>query len=347
MKLKTCVGVIDEAIDTIIQQRIVSGVSYAVIDDGDVQLKYCGVQGVVEPYCGHTIRPDMCYDLASLSKVIGTTTRMIQLLDQGRIALNTPVSDILPRFDGPGITVEHLLLHNSGLPAEIRNKEGWSRETITDYLYTTKPAAAPGAVFCYSDVGFILLGKMIEALDGTGLEESYQKHIFQPLAMHHTSFVTKTEQYDYIPTECTKERGCICGVVHDKKAYLLGPCGSAGLFSTLTDVTAFVQAYMDHSVKLFGASWFAEIEQREMFGRTLGWSKEYGRQILYHTGFTGTSILIDQSEKRALVILTNRIHPSRDNEAFLTARKQLNELFLNIQIQPKEAAKRSWQNKES
>lgn len=313
----------------LVSDGILSGVSWSLIAGDQRQYFYHGRQGAVSPFSQRELCPGMYYDLASLSKVIGTTTRIIQLLEQGRIQLDTEVSKLLEAFVWPGIRIGHLLLHNSGLPAEIRDKERWSREHLAELLFATGPERTPGEQFVYSDVGYILLGKIIEAVDKETLEESFREHIFEPLGMRHTSYSRQGEQSEYVPTECTPERGCICGEVHDKKAYLLGMCGSAGLFSTLEDVSAFTAAYLVHHQELFGETWFQRIENTDVLGRTYGWSREYGPQTLYHTGFTGTSILMNQEQQSGLIVLTNRIHPTRENPAYLEARKEVNRMFLD------------------
>ncbi len=320
--------VLDEMAEQLVRDQVIWGASWGFVSDQGIRLKYAGKQGAVVPYCDRNVEAGMYYDLASLTKVIGTTTRILQLVEKGVISLSTPVKEILNRFSYGDVTVEHLLLHSSGLPAEIRNKESWDRENLLEYLYTTPREREAGESFLYSDVGFILLGKIIENLDETTLEETFREHIFNPLGMMDTSYLVQGSRERCIPTECTEQRGCICGEVHDSKAHLLGQCGSAGLFSTLEDVVKFVKAYLEHSRLLFGEETFEKLCSTIKFERTLGWSKEYGRDTLYHTGFTGTSILMDLKGRKGFVLLTNRIHPSRNNEEFLRKRKKMNEIYI-------------------
>lgn len=320
--------VLDEMAEQLVRDQVIWGASWGFVSDQGIRLKYAGKQGAVVPYCDRNVEAGMYYDLASLTKVIGTTTRILQLVEKGVISLSTPVKEILNRFSYGDVTVEHLLLHSSGLSAEIRNKESWDRENLLEYLYTTPREREAGEGFLYSDVGFILLGKIIENLDETTLEETFREHIFNPLGMMDTSYLVQESRERCIPTECTEQRGCICGEVHDSKAHLLGQCGSAGLFSTLEDVVKFVKAYLEHSRLLFGEETFEKLCSTIKFERTLGWSKEYGRDTLYHTGFTGTSILMDLKGRKGFVLLTNRIHPSRNNEEFLRMRKKMNEIYI-------------------
>lgn len=316
-----------------VRDGVICGYSLGFVTQDNQQFFYYGTLGAVPPYCYQEVRDGLYYDLASLTKVVGTTTRILQMAEKKSLDMGAGISDLLPAFCYPGITVEHLLLHCSGLPAEIRHKDIWNEENLPKLLYDTKPQRKPGECFIYSDVGFILLGKVIEALDHKDLETSFQEHIFGPLSlrMRHTSYLTDKSRLNYVPTECTKERGCICGEVHDKKARLLGPCGSAGLFSTLRDITRFTRLYLEESGLLFGKETFSMIRNKTLYGRTLGWSCEYGQGTLYHTGFTGTSILINYNQGSGMVLLTNRIHPTRDNEEFLRRRKEWNRIFLEGQ----------------
>lgn len=324
--------ILKEMAEQLVGEQVIRGASLGFVSDRGNRLMYIGKQGAVEPYCDRKVEAGMYYDLASLTKVIGTATRILQLAENGAISLSAPVKEILDRFSYGDITVEHLLFHTSGLPAEIRNKESWSRENLLEYLYTTPREREAGEGFLYSDVGYILLGKIIERVDHTTLEETFQEHIFRPLCMTDTSYFVHGGRDRCIPTECTEQRGCICGEVHDTKAYLLGQCGSAGLFSTLEDAAKFVKAYLEHSQLLFGEEMFEKLCSMIKFERTLGWSKEYGRDTLYHTGFTGTSVLMDLRSRKGFILLTNRIHPSRNNEEFLRVRKKMNEIYLNMAV---------------
>lgn len=311
-----------------IEAHVISGASWAFVTDNDFDLYCSGMRGTIAPYGQERLGLGMYYDLASLTKVVGTTSRILQLAEKEKNFLNMPVRRILPDFSFPEVTVRNLLLHNSGLMAEVVDKEHLTRENIVSHVYETPQLFPCGEKFLYSDTGFILLGFLIQVLDGMSLEESLQEHVFRPLGMDHTSYLTDRENRVYVPTECTEKRGCICGEVHDSKAYLLGQGGSAGLFSTLEDLAVFGRHYLSRSGELFGADIYRLLENTEVCGRTFGWSKEYGDGVFYHTGFTGTSMLLDMKEKRGFILLTNRIHPTREQVEFLEWRKKLNSFFL-------------------
>lgn len=313
-------------IRSMIREGIICGASYGFTgkDEGAF---YEGVQGAVEPWASQKLEPGMLYDLASVTKAVGITSRILQLIQEGSLSLSTRVQQVLGQFRYPDITVEHLLLHNSGLPAEIPDKRTLTADNILNRLFRTEPESLPGERFCYSDPGYILLGLMIKALDGESLEESMQRAVFQPLGMGQTSYHPDADIGRFLPEEYTQARGYICGEVHDSKAHLLGESGSAGLFSTLEDMMIFAKAFTGRDSRLFRKEMFELLDETECFGRTLGWSVEYGPHTLYHTGFTGTSVFLDMEKGASFILLTNRIHPNRDNSRFLECRRELNEMW--------------------
>lgn len=320
---------INEVLGKMIRHRVISGASWGYVSEEGAKLYYEGRRGAVSPYDHEPVLPGMYYDLASLTKVVGTTSRILQLAEEGGLRLDTPVCDILKDFQYPEITVSNLLLHNSGLMAEVIHKETLTRDTIVPSVYATPRIFPCNAQFLYSDTGFILLGFLIQELDGCSLEDSLRTHVFAPLQLCHTSYLTEKDKR-YIPTECTEQRGCICGEVHDSKAYLLGQSGSAGLFSTLDDMAVFAWHYLTRSRLLFQRETYDLLEGTEIGDRTYGWSREYGDGTLYHTGFTGVSMLLDMKRGTGFILLTNRIHPSRAQVDFLEQRKKLNKIFLEL-----------------
>lgn len=319
---------LQEYLDGMVKAGILCGYSCSCITEKSRILSCGGVQGRGVHFENRPVFPGMYYDLASLTKVIGTTSRILQLTEAGELAFDTPVKSVLERFFHPEVTVGNLLLHNSGLMTEVAGKDGLTRENILDRVYQTPLLTRPGEQFLYSDTGFILLGEIIKALDHMSLEESFRKYVFAPLHMNHTSYLTSEDKTWYLPTEIRADRGLVWGEVHDKKAYLLGQSGSAGLFSTIEDLTVFAHAYLIRSPILFSDDLYKCLMEENRFGRTWGWSVEYGSGILYHTGFSGTSILLDLNRNQAFILLTNRIHPSRENDRFLEDRKKLNHIFL-------------------
>jgi CubicO group peptidase (beta-lactamase class C family) len=275
------------------------------------------------------------------------------LVADGTLELDRPVTDYLPAFRGPGkdaVTVRHLLLHTSGLPA-------WAPL----YLMTETPEAAlaevmaielerpPGERYVYSDLGAITLTKVVEAAAGAPLDRLLAQRLFEPLGMRHTRFRPPEEWLPFIaPTERDPWRGRVVrGEVHDENAARLGGVsGHAGLFSTAPDLFRFAtwltdawhgRLPADASVRL-PAALVREFTRRQPgpagSTRALGWDTPspsgtgsagsmLSASSFGHTGFTGTSIWIDPARELVIILLTNRVHPTRDNRALLPLRGEV------------------------
>ena len=199
------------------------------------------------------VSPDRTiYDLASLTKVVGTTTAIMVLYDQGRISLDAPVVAYLPAFTGgykDSVTVRQLLTHHSGLPA---GRELWRLATTPDearrYVLDTQLECRPGDCYIYSDLGADVLGMVVEAVSGERLDVFLDEHVFQPLGMTDTFFRPADSLKTRVaPTELTPPRGYpLQGEVHDENAYALGGiAGHAGLFSTAADLSVFAQMMLN------------------------------------------------------------------------------------------------------
>lgn len=276
------------------------------------------------------------YDIASLTKVIATTTRMLQLLEAKRVHLHDTVSAYLPEFRFPDVTLSQLLTHSSGL---AKNIPGYTIETpaaVKQYCYDTPLQSEPGSKVAYADVNFLLLGFIIEQLDGD-FAASIQANVVDPLELKETGFAPIAADVA-IPTEWTRDRGLIQGEVHDYKAWRNGgAAGHAGLFSSLTDLGRFVHCLLFESGKpLFQTTdWQQLISTKQtasgVLDRAIGWDlvASGNHYASYHTGFTGTFIVIDFIKQTALIALSNRVHPTRNNPAFLEARNHIVTTFLS------------------
>lgn len=325
MPWNCCKKDIMKCLQELVDTEVIYGYSLGFVDEIKSDCYYGGVQGCIPPYNNREIKQGMLYDLASLTKVIATSTRIMQLLENHVLNENTKVKDILVNYLDDNTTIKDLMFHTSGLPQDLVNKERLNKENIRDELYKVKPMKK--GEMKYSDIGFAMLGFIIEELDES-LEESCQAHIFRPLGMKHTSWMKNEQENLYVPTEVTKDRGCICRETHDRKAFLLEQSGTAGLFSTLEDLIKFVSAMLQENSVLLNKKSFHKFKEDVVQGRTWGWAKPYGKSILYHTGFTGTSINIDMENKKGMILLTNRIHPTRNNVQFIEAREKINKIFM-------------------
>lgn len=310
-----------EQLTKLLKETKVPGLSAAVVTN-DVKTFYLGKMGKVSPYDHREVKAGLIYDLASLTKVIGTTTRLLQLVQSNQLTLDQTVNELLPQFPNLKMTLRELLLHQSGLIADFSDKTAFSEEYLLNYLHHFNYQGPQRTR--YSDIGFLLLGFIIETIDNSNLQESFTTHIFSPLQMKETTYFPQ-EIDRVVPTEQTASRGLIVGKVHDSKAFhMKRPVGSAGLFSTLDDLVHFVQGIQ--TTKLLSKPTL-QLLLKTSDGRTLGWEKPFGEQILFHTGFTGTSIGIDLKKQKSLILLTNRIHPNRNNTAFIKQRFQLYQEF--------------------
>lgn len=284
---------------------------------------------------------DTIYDLASLTKVVATTTAVMLLYQRGVIKLDDPISKFIPISKFRDISIRHLLTHSSGLPAYAE----WYREinSIEDFLikiYKTDLLFTPGTAHLYSDLGFILLGHIVELVSGENLERFCKSNIFEPLRMLSTFFKVP----DYLvekcaPTEmCNWRRKVMRGEVHDENAYALGGiAGHAGLFSTAEDLAKFCRAMIHR--KILEPEVIEEMATSRIIPnypwQVLGWKTDpYWdsiegllpfRTALGHTGFTGTSLWWDRYSGYYAILLSNSCHPSRTKRD----NKKLRKTFYN------------------
>src|SRR5580693_1093138 len=301
------------------------------------------------------------YDMASLTKVIVTTTSAMMLVQQKRLDLDAPVERYLPEFSTAAkadpnsswrarITVRMLMLHDSGLPAHRDYyKEAKGHDAVLAKVLAEPLVHEPGTQVEYSDLGFILLGEIIERLTGETLEQFAKGHIFAPLGMTDTMYNPPASLRARIaPTELDTDfrKRLLRGEVHDENAFALGGVsGNAGLFGTAGDLAAFAQMLLNGGIyahhRLLARSTIQEFTARQTVGdsaRTLGWdvptppnsaAGHYLSASAYgHTGFTGTSLWIDPERDLFVVLLTNRVNPTRANEQIRQVRPAIHDAIL-------------------
>lgn len=268
------------------------------------------------------------YDIASLSKVVGTASAIMLLYDEKKVDLDAPVFRYLPAFSGGNkdkVTVRQLLTHRSGLPAgrdiwRIANSPDQAREMVI----ATPLDFVPDTRYLYSDLGADLLGFIVESVSGERLDSFLDHRLFQPLGMNDTRFrPADSLRYRIAPTEVNSPRGYpLRGEVHDENAYALGGvAGHSGLFSTASDLSIFAQMMLNKGEfdgkQIFTSSTVDLFTRRTSGHRALGWdtadgdfgSGQYLTERSYgHTGFTGTSLWIDPDREMFVILLTNRVH---------------------------------------
>ncbi len=275
---------------------------------------------------------DTIFDLASLTKVIATSTAVMQLAEKGKLNIDAPAARYWPAFGKNGkkrITLRQLLTHYSGLRAGLNLKPGWSGyEAAMRKIIAEKPARPPGSGFLYSDINFEALGEVVRRVSGEPLVRYCSRHIFTPLGMKETGFkIPNALRGRIAPTQYRKNR-LICGEAHDPACYLMGGvAGHAGLFSSAADLSIFARMLLaggeyggarilsPRTVEMMTTPQSPEVRN----GHGLGWNIEApfasNRDELPpagafgHLGYTGTSLWIDPVTGIYVILLTNRVHP--------------------------------------
>ena len=305
----------------------------------------------------YEVDEDSMYDVASLTKPVVTTTLAMLLVQQGTLNLDLPVERYLPEFalaskSDPHpdwrarVTVRMLLLHDSGLPAHRDfYKEAKGHDAILARVVAEPLVCPPGTQIQYSDLGFILLGEIIERLTGEPLGALAKQAIFSTLGMSRSLFnPPRRVRADIAPTEqdTVYRKRLIWGEVHDENAWAMGGvAGHAGLFSTAPDLAAFAQMILNGGIyghdRLLSRALVEQFTTRVVIGdsaRTLGWDlpsepsssgRYFSAKSFGHTGFTGTSLWIDPERHLFVILLTNRVHPSRANEQIRQVRPALHD----------------------
>ncbi len=326
-------------LETVIQQAIRSGqCPGAVVVVGHrgriVYRRAFGNRALVpevEPMTEDTI-----FDVASLTKVVATSTAIMQLVERGQLRLQDPVAKFWPEFNSRGkdsITVGELLTHYSGLRPDLDLKPAWSGyDTAMKLILEEKPTASPGTRFVYSDINFEILGELVQRISGKKFDEYCAANIFAPLGIKDTTFIPSAVHWKRIAPADSKPEGrgvLLRGEVHDPTArYMGGVAGHAGLFSTADDLSIFVEMLLNGGTHL-GARILSPLSIEKMTTpqnppgkqsvRGLGWDIDTAfsspRGELFpvgsfgHTGYTGTSLWVEPSSKTFVILLTSRLHP--------------------------------------
>lgn len=326
------------AVDSVIQASIenheIPGAVLIVGHDGQVVYRKAYGMRSLEP-SRSPMTVDTIFDIASLTKVVATTTAAMRLIEQGKLRLNDPVVKYIPEFGQNGkndITVRDLMTHYSGLPPSLDLKSPWSgRDTGYNMAFAIAPISPPESRFVYSDVDYIVLGAIIERVTGTTLDSYCTQNIFVPLGMTKTAFRPPAAWLPEIAPSEYDERGqMLRGVVHDPTVRRMGEvAGEAGLFSTADDLAKFSQALLGGSSVLSSLAIQKMTTPQQPANastlRGLGWDIDspmsHNRGELLpvgsfgHTGFTGTSLWIDPTTNTYIILLTNAVHPRGQGSA--------------------------------
>ena len=326
--------------------------AYAVVGSSTGMLAAAGV-GRLDWGESPAATASTIWDLASLTKVVATTTAIMQLVDRGQVELDAPVQRYLPEWRGAGkerVQVKHLLAHSSGLPAwRPLYKEAAHADSAVALVLGTPLDTLPDIRYRYSDLGAITAGRIVERVSGLALDEYLARNVFGPLGMQSTMFRPAAALRDRIaPTEFDPWRQrLVRGEVHDENAFALGGvAGHAGLFSSAEDLSRFAQMYLQGGtlggVRILSPQSIAKftvVQNPRQSHRALGWETATGSNsagsrlspaAFGHTGFTGTSLWIDPLNDLFILLLTNRVNPTRENLRITAVRRTLADTIVAV-----------------
>jgi len=283
------------------------------------------------------------------------TSGMMQLVSQGKVDLDAPVQRYFPDWTGPGkerVTIRHLLTHTSGLPSfKPYDEITHNPDSLAKLMFATPLDTIPGVRMVYSDIGAYMAGRVLEKVSGETLDAYVHAHVFGPARMQETMYKPPASLLARIaPTEVDPRRGgLVRGKVHDERAYYLGGVSAhAGIFSSAYDLTRFAQMYLSDG-EIAGSRVLPPQQIRQFTAyvdstfsnRGIGWQKpdlpgmkftspsaawagsRMSTQAFGHTGFTGTSIAIDPPHDIFIILLSNRVNPTRANNKITAVRRQL------------------------
>lgn len=294
------------------------------------------------------VEAETIFDLASVSKVMATTTMAMLLYDRGQLDLESPVSAILPEFAGVDqrrtqVTIHMLLSHSSGLPGYERLFETKrTREDLLRAAMATPLTSDPGARAEYSDIGFIVLGEALQRIADEPLNSFCQREIFGPLGLAHTCFQPPAAWKATIPPtvdDAAFRHRIVQGEVNDENSSVLGGiAGHAGVFAPASDVAAFAHSMLQGGRPILHpgtVALFTRGESRPVgTSRALGWDtpsqpsqsgSHFSQKSFGHLGYTGTSLWIDPEQELSVTLLTNRTWPDRTNDKIKQVRPRLHD----------------------
>jgi len=326
-----------QKIKELMNEGIFSGVSFSFISEDKSEDHTWGnaqILPTVEP-----LERPLLFDVASLTKVICTTTVVLQLIETGVLKVDVPVHKYYPAIADQRLTIRHLLTHTSDIQSYIENRDSLTKEALRLAYLQVRSGENLGEKVAYTDTGTILLGFMLEELFDNVLIEIFKERVLEPLDMTASVFLPSNSS-QIVPTENHPTRGVIRGQTHDPKAFVLAEhAGNAGLFTNLTDLKKFTEMYLNDgkymenrllektTIELL----LTDQTPNKRGQRSIGWDLKKdatGHPLLFHTGYTGTFLLIDPIQKNAFIFLSNRIHPVDNRAQYIEKRDELIQLYL-------------------
>ncbi len=328
---------VDRIINEAIRDSVFPGAVVGIVKDG--VLAYNRGYGYQDYEKTEAVRDTDVYDLASITKVMATTTAIMKLVDEGELTLDDPVANYIEQFNTDkkkSITIRNLLLHQSGLPPfRVYVDSLTERNQIVEAIKNEPLIYEPGSEYRYSDLGMILLGEIVHEVSGSRLDRFMRNEFYFPMNMYSTFFNPASTSRWLVPRispteiDTVFDRGRVRGRVHDERAYFMdGVAGHAGLFSSSIDMAKYSTMLLNGGV--YSGKRYLKPEtiqlftslQSELSGRGLGFDRKSpdgfstagqlaSEDTFGHLGFTGTSLWIDREKNMAVILLTNRTFPYR------------------------------------
>jgi CubicO group peptidase (beta-lactamase class C family) len=310
------------------------------------------------------VRVDTVFDLASLTKIVGSATLLARLVERGEVRWSDPVQAFFPEYAYSTVTLEHLASHTAGYaawapfwqkllaeggrgnPTILRSIPVMQRQArVRDEVLASVPEVQPGVRALYSDLSFLLLGFCLERVTGLPLDQALQRRVFEPWGLEGLSF-RRIEEKEWQDSEVAATEQCpwrgrvLQGEVHDDNCWAMGGYGGhAGLFGRAEDLLLFARRWLEGAISrpVRQVAW-TRVASPSGCERTPGWDtpsgpkpasgRGFGPGSVGHLGFTGTSLWIDPVRECAVVLLTNRVHPSRENIRIREFRPRIHDVLL-------------------
>ncbi|WP_105957121.1 serine hydrolase domain-containing protein [Apilactobacillus quenuiae] len=323
-----------ELVNKLVNDGVVPGVNYAFIDGNKSERHLVGDSELIPKKI--KLKDNLIYDMASITKVVGTTMVILKLVDNHQIKMEDSISKYLHQWKYPKITIRNLITHTSGIEGYIKNRDTLSHDELIDALLGLKAGKGLNHEMHYADVNFIFLGLIAKKVTGQSIQKLITEWVLKPMHMNNSSFAPK-DKNKCVPTVYDEKKGLLRGSVHDPKARVLGEdCGSAGLFSNMDDLIKFTHSilYPDDN-PIISSSLVKQFYDDQTYSHNLGRSYGFelihyhGMKVIWQSGYTGTFMVMIPKLKRAMIFLSNRVHPKAPNEYYIERRKPLIETYLD------------------